>query len=66
MFKFIRQWKICRLENKIADLNAYINAYEEVKSRVRDPHNIDLMHHIPYYKGKLAALKNRLYQLREF
>lgn len=62
-FKWYRNWRIRRIEERIAYLEMYCNLF---KFEGGTPYRIAVYHGLQDKKAKIAQLRKRLYYLIEF
>ena len=63
-FKWYRNWRIHRMEARIAYLQKYCDMFTPTEGGV--PYNVAVIHGIPEKRAKIAQLRKRVYHLMEF
>ena len=63
-FTWFRNWRIRRMEARIAYLEKYCDTFTPVNGPI--PYQIAVYHCIPEKRAKIAELRKRVYHLMEF
>lgn len=63
-FKWFCNWRIRRLEERIAYLEKYCNSFHNSDGHC--PYSVAVFHDLPEKRAKVAQLRKRVYHLMEF
>jgi hypothetical protein len=64
LFKWYRNWRIQRIERRIAYLEKYCDSFYDKHGLVR--YDIAYHHSLPEKRAKVAELRKKIYHLQEF
>lgn len=64
LFSFIRNWRVRRMEERIAYLEKYCDMFTPNEGPI--PYSVAVFHSLPEKRAKVAELRKKLYHLREF
>jgi len=63
-FNWYRNWRIRRIERRIAYLERYCDSFHDSEGKV--PYMVSITHSLPEKRAKVAELRTKVYHLREF
>jgi hypothetical protein len=63
-FNWYRNWRIQRIERKIAYLEKFCDSFHDSKGKV--PYIVLITHSLPEKRAKVAELRKKIYHLQEF
>jgi hypothetical protein len=64
LFKWYRNWRIQRIERKIAYLEKFCDSFHDSNGKV--PYVVSINHDLPQKRAKVAELRKKIYHLQEF
>jgi len=64
LFRIIRNWRMQRMMARIEYLDKYCEALYDKNGSI--PYSVAMFHDVPDKRAKAAALRKKLYHLREF
>lgn len=64
LFNWYRNWRIQRIERKIAYLEKFCDSFHDREGKV--PYIVSITHSLPEKRAKVAELRKKIYHLQEF
>lgn len=64
LFNWLRNWRIRRMEARIAYLEKYCDMFIPKSGTI--PYSVAVFHSLPEKRAKIAELRKRVYHLMEF
>ena len=64
IFKWYRNWRIRRTEERIAYLEGYCDSFHDSNGEI--PYMVSITHSLPEKRAKVAELRKKIYHLQEF